>query len=172
MRDFLRILSFIRKGRVSYIAGLLVCSITGAAASLMTAFVVKNLLDAAIQKDSARLITAIVMIAGIALGLCILLPVFNYIFKSVVHRTMADIRLRVVEHLEAMKIDYYEETHSGEIVSRVNNDIQAMEAAFSSNLVVLLSTILTGISSAVLMFIFDWRTASILIMLGIISAFA
>ncbi len=172
MKDFFRIMSFIKKGRAGYIAGIAGCSVTGAASSLLTAFVVKDLLDAAILRDNSRLINAVAMILGIAVGLCVLLPIFNYIFKRTVHRTMAEIRLMVVEHLQNMKVSYYDSTHSGEIISRANNDVQAIEAAFSENLVVLVSTVITGISSAALMFIFDWRTAIMLILLGIISAIA
>jgi ATP-binding cassette subfamily B protein len=47
-----------------------------------------------------------------------------------------------------------------------------MEAAFSDNIYMLVHTVLTGLCSAALMFVLDWRTAIILILLGILSAYA
>ncbi len=170
-KELRRIFSFIKTGKSGYVIGLLGSSLIGAGASLLVAFAVKDLLDAAILRDNTRLMRAVIYIL-ISIGiLSVFAPLFNYIFKKTVHNTMAGIRLMVIEHLERVQIRYYESTHSGEIISRVNNDIQALEETISDNIFMLVSTCLTGISSAVLMFIFDWRTAVILIILGVVSSF-
>jgi len=170
--EFFRALSFIKPRAAGYITGLAGGSLVGAAASVMTAFVIKDLLEAAIAKSMSQLTAAVIMICLAVLMLCIFSPIFNYLFKSCIKRSMVDIRLKVFRHIEEMTISYYDKTHSGDTISRMTNDIQAMADAFSDQLFMIVHTLFTGMASAAFMFVFDWRIAGIMIILGILSAFA
>jgi ATP-binding cassette subfamily B protein len=169
-KEFLRIISFVRPQAARYLIGLAGVSIVGAAASALTAYVIKDLLDAAITGNGSLLTRAVVLIGSMVLGLAVFAPLFSYMFKSSVKRITAEIRLTVFSHIETMQAACFENTHSGDIVSRVTNDIEVMEGALSGQIYELTYTVVSGICSAVLMFIFDWRIALALIILGIASA--
>lgn len=170
--DFFKVLSFIKPVIGRYVFGLLGGAATGAAASIMTAFVIKDLLDAATSKNKMLLLYALDKIFIVVLVLCIFAPIFNYIFKSCVKRTMADIRLKVFRHIEELGVGYFEDVHSGDTISRMTNDVKIMEDVFSDDFYIIIHTVLSGLGSAAFMFVFDWRTALIMISLGLLSTFA
>lgn len=84
---------------------------------------------------------------------------------------MAQIRLKVFKHIEKVSLGYFESTHSGDSISRLTNDIATIENAYAGNIRSIVTLIFTGVYSAVIMLFLDWRIASALILLGVVSTF-
>ncbi len=107
--------------KLQYLCGLVGSSIIGAFTSVLMAFVLKDLVDAASEKSMSLLMKAILMAALICLVLCTFIPFFEYMYNAGIRKCMADIRRRVFRHVENLKMSYFEEVHSGEILSGINN---------------------------------------------------
>lgn len=81
-------------------------------------------------------------------------------------RVVADLRRQLYEHLMSLSLRFFADRRTGEIVSRVTNDVTALQAAITDNLVTLLQQSLTLIGGVFFLFWLNWRLTSI-ILLGI-----
>ncbi len=85
-----------------------------------------------------------------------------YVGENVV----ADIRVQVYIHLQSLSLRYFTEHRTGEVVSRITNDVQQLQSAVTDDLVALLRQALTLMGATVLLFWLDWRLTTI-ILLGV-----
>lgn len=70
-----------------------------------------------------------------------------------------DMRDHVYRRLQLLSLDYFEDRSTGEIMSRVNNDVNNMEKVFIDGVEQFLVAALTLIGVATMMFILDWKLA-------------
>jgi len=85
-----------------------------------------------------------------------------YVGENVV----ADIRVQVYRHLQSLSLKYFTDNRTGEIVSRVTNDVVLLQTAVTENLVALLRQAITLVGATILLFVLDWRL-TLIILLGI-----
>ncbi len=81
-------------------------------------------------------------------------------------KVVANIRVEVYSHLQRLSLRYFTDHRTGEIVSRITNDVSQLQTAVTDNLIALLRQLLTLIGAAVLLFILDWQL-TLIILLGI-----
>lgn len=79
---------------------------------------------------------------------------------------VADIRVQVYSHLQTLSLRYFTDHRTGEVVSRITNDVQQLQAAITEDLVALLRQVLTLFGAAILLFWLDWRL-TLIILIGI-----
>lgn len=152
-----RILRLFRpyRGRLALV-GLLV-----AASSLVTVaspFMLREVLDTAIPEGRSGLLT--LLVAGM-----ILAAVVNSIFgvlqtlisTTVGQRVMHDLRTAVYDRLQRMPLAFFTRTRTGEVQSRIANDIGGMQATVTSTATSLVSNLTSVIASVVAMLALDWR---------------
>ena len=73
-------------------------------------------------------------------------------------------------HLQELPLSFYAERRTGELVSRLTNDVALLQQSITWNLVILLRQIITIVGAAVLLFWLDWRlTLLILLVVPIIT---
>jgi ATP-binding cassette, subfamily B, bacterial len=84
-------------------------------------------------------------------------------------KTTSFIRVKVFEKLLKLPISYSETHHSGDTLSRLNNDIRTMQEAYGWSFRMILVRLLSGFSSAFVMFLLDPRVSFLLITIGLLS---
>lgn len=171
LREIIKLIVFTKPRMLVYIAVLLGCCTldAGTNAALIT-ITVRDAINAAVQKDMPQLLKVCAELGIVILIICTLMPFMSYFLASTVKRVMAEMRLKVFGHMEKIPVSYFENTHSGDSISRITNDIGVIENALSVNMRSIISLIFTGVTSAAIMFSMDWRIASVLILLGIVAA--
>lgn len=96
---------------------------------------------------------------------CVVRAVFDflqsYIMSDVGQKVVRDVRKLVYEKLQTLSLDYFTQKRSGELVSRVTNDVKLVENAVSYALTDLICQSFQMVSLAVLTFIINWRLALI-----------
>ncbi|MBK6709357.1 MAG: ABC transporter ATP-binding protein [Chloroflexi bacterium] len=166
MTTFGRLLRYVRpylKWMILSIIMLLISVSLG----LILPLVIRNLVDIVlVDKNFPRL-------NQLAIGLFIvfLLQGFasfvNQIALAFVgENVVADIRVQVYSHLQSLSLKYFTDNRTGEIVSRVTNDVILLQTAVTDNLVALLRQAITLVGAAILLFVLDWRL-TVIILLGI-----
>ncbi|WP_054740676.1 ABC transporter ATP-binding protein [Cellulosilyticum ruminicola] len=171
MKEFKRLMSYMKPRSKSYIIGLIGQSIGNASMYILLAFVLERLVVAA-QASDLSLIIGILKILGIAaLILIISLPICFYYYKKAIRETMVIIKQEVFQKLQRLPISYFDTHHSGNIISRFANDTLLAEKAFTENLREIVSTLVLGIGSAIIMFILDWKITCILCIMGVFLTF-
>jgi ATP-binding cassette subfamily B protein len=146
-----------------YRAGLAGTSLTPMLRNLIVAIWLMTVIDTAIASDIPGIIKGSVwgFVAMLLLSLYQIL--FNYAWEKGVTLTTASIRRRVFDHVQRLPFAYSQNHHSGDIISRATNDIKIAEEAYGINLQLLLSDLLGGGISLVIVFGISWQ-------LGLVSS--
>ncbi|MEU9560050.1 ABC transporter ATP-binding protein [Streptomyces fumanus] len=164
-RQVRRILRLFRpyRGRLA-VVGLLV----GAASlvSVATPFLLKEILDVAIPEGRTGLLSLLAL--GMILG-AVLTSVFGVlqtlISTTVGQRVMHDLRTAVYGRLQRMSLAFFTRTRTGEVQSRIANDIGGMQATVTSTATSLVSNATSVIATIVAMLALDWRLTVVSLLL-------
>ena len=97
------------------------------------------------------------VMAGITVATGALGIVQTYLTNEVGQRVMRDLRDRLYEHLQTLSISFFTDTRTGEIQSRVANDVGGVQNVVSGTVSNVLSNIVIFISTLVAMFVLSWE---------------
>ncbi len=74
-------------------------------------------------------------------------------------RMLADLRNELFRHLQRLSLGFYERNRAGVIISRLTNDVEALDQLVTDGVSSLVQNTLTLVGTAVLLFFLDWRLA-------------
>jgi ATP-binding cassette subfamily B protein len=74
-------------------------------------------------------------------------------------RVLTDLRQRLFSHLQRLSLGYYERNRAGVVISRLTNDVEALDRLVTEGVQSLLQNTLTLFGSAIILFLLDWRLA-------------
>ncbi|MEU2292013.1 ABC transporter ATP-binding protein [Streptomyces bacillaris] len=151
------------RGRLA-VVGLLVGA--SSLVSVASPFLLREILDTAIPQGRTGLLTLL------ALGM-ILTAVLNSVFgvlqtlisTTVGQRVMHDLRTAVYTQLQRMPLAFFTRTRTGEVQSRIANDIGGMQATVTSTATSLVSNLTAVIATVVAMLALDWRLTVVSLLL-------
>ncbi|HXY85396.1 MAG TPA: ABC transporter ATP-binding protein [Gaiellaceae bacterium] len=83
----------------------------------------------------------------------------TYLTGWVGERILADLRNRVFEHLQRLSLGFYERNRAGVIISRLTNDIEAIDQLVTDGVTTLVQNTLLLFGTMVVLFVLDWRLA-------------
>ena len=135
--------------------------------SLVNPFLIRAVIDTALPQGRMTLL-AILAIAMIVVA--VLNSSFSvsqtYVSTKVGQRVMHDLRTAVYSHLQRMSLAFFTRTRTGEVQSRIANDIGGMQATVTTTATSLVSNATTVIAAVIAMAVLDWRlTIASLVML-------
>jgi ABC-type multidrug transport system fused ATPase/permease subunit len=130
------------------------------ATALAPPFLSKYAIDDGIRQHDLQklwLIVAIFLLAGLAnWGMSY---VQTYLTGWVGERILADLRIMLFRHLQRLSLGFYERTRAGVIISRLTNDVEALDQLVTDGVTTLVQSTLTLVGTAILLFVLDWRLA-------------
>ncbi|MFH9328951.1 ABC transporter ATP-binding protein [Streptomyces althioticus] len=160
-RQVRRILRLFRpyRGRLA-IVGLLVGA--SSLVSVASPFLLKAILDVALPEGRTGLLSLLVL--GMVLS-AVLTSVFGVlqtlISTTVGQRVMHDLRTAVYGRLQRMSLAFFTRTRTGEVQSRIANDIGGMQATVTSTATSLVSNLTSVVATIVAMLALDWRLTAV-----------
>jgi ATP-binding cassette subfamily B protein len=160
-RDTRRILRLFApyRGRLAAVTGLIVVS---SGLSMLNPFLLKAVLDQGIFHHRHTLLTELVL--GM-IAIAVLSAAFSvwqtYISNAVGQRVMHDLRAAVYERLQQMSLAFFTRTRTGEVQSRIANDIGGLDNVVTSTATTVAQNATTVIASLVAMCLLNWRLALI-----------
>jgi ATP-binding cassette, subfamily B, bacterial len=83
----------------------------------------------------------------------------TYLTGWVGERILADLRNRLFDHLQRLSLGFYERNRAGVIISRLTNDVEAIDQLVTDGVTSLVQNTLTLVGTAIILFILDWRLA-------------
>ncbi|CAL9325134.1 Putative multidrug export ATP-binding_permease protein [Streptomyces sp. enrichment culture] len=164
-RQVRRILRLFRpyRGRLA-VVGLLVGA--SSLVSVATPFLLKEILDVAIPEGRTGLLSLLAL--GMILS-AVLTSVFGVlqtlISTTVGQRVMHDLRTAVYGRLQRMSLAFFTRTRTGEVQSRIANDIGGMQATVTSTATSLVSNLTSVVATIVAMIALDWRLTVVSLLL-------
>ncbi|RJS85581.1 ABC transporter ATP-binding protein [Candidatus Bathyarchaeota archaeon] len=136
------------------------CTLGGVALSMILPLLIQSIVDSVLQ---SRDLAALNWFSALLLALFLFefLTSFgrDYLLPTVGNLITADLRVRMYEHLQKLALSFYERTHVGELMSRMTNDINAVQNAVTRDLVNVLRQILTLIVGISLIVYIEWKLA-------------
>ena len=94
----------------------------------------------------------------------------SYLSNVVGQRVMDDLRLALYSHLQWMPLRFFTETRTGEIQSRIGNDVNGVQSVVTDTAASLLSNFATVATTVIAMLVLDWRLT--ILSLGMLPIFA
>jgi ATP-binding cassette subfamily B protein len=145
--------------RLSAVIGLIVFS---AGLSMISPFLLRSVLDDAIpHRHSGLLIELVAGMIGIAIATGAIGVWQTYISNVIGQRVMHDLRAAVYRHLQRMSLAFFTRTRTGEVQSRIANDIGGIDNVVTTTATSVAQNVTTVIATLVAMVLLDWRLAAI-----------
>jgi ATP-binding cassette, subfamily B, bacterial len=160
-RDTRRILALFKAYRVR-LTSVLVLIVFGAGLSMLQPFLLRDVLDKGIGQHDTTLLTWLT-IAMIAIAIVTsALSVFQTYHSNIVgQKVMHDLRAAVYKRLQRMSLAFFTRTRTGEVQSRISNDIGGLDSVVTTTATTIAQNATTVIAAIVAMCLLDWRLAAI-----------
>ncbi len=140
----------------------LIAMLLATAAALAPPFLAGLAIDKGIRESDGSVLNLIVLaFVGAALLYWAATYLQTYLVGWVGQRALQDLRLRIFSHLQRQSIGFFSRRKTGVLISRMTNDVQALDQLVTDGVVTLLSSTLTLIGAAVILIAIDWSLALI-----------
>ncbi|MFL5887353.1 MAG: ABC transporter ATP-binding protein, partial [Thermoleophilaceae bacterium] len=142
------------------LSGLLALIFVSAGLGMVSPFLLRDVLDQAIPHRDTTLLTWLVAgMIGIAVVTGVISVAQTWISNSVGQRVMHDLRSAVYRHLQRLSLAFFTRTRTGEVQSRIANDIGGVDSVVTNTATSIVSNVTTVLATVVAMFLLDWRLA-------------
>ena len=129
---------------------------------LASPFLLRAVIDTALPDRNLRLLAwlviAMVAVAAVTSAFGV---VQTWISTKVGQHVMHELRTSVFTHLQRQSIAFFTRTRTGEVQSRIQNDIGGMESVVTSTATSIASNLTTAVATAVAMVALSWRLSLI-----------
>src|SRR5688572_23736369 len=143
--------------RLATVLVLILCS---SAVGAVSPFLVREIIDVALpERDTSLLNLYVGGLIAIAIVTGVLGVLQTWLSNVVGQRVMHDLRAGVYRHLQRLSLAFFTRTRTGEVQSRIANDIGGVERVVTSTATSIVSNVTTVMAAVVAMFLLDWRLA-------------
>ena len=144
--------------RLGAVLGLIFLS---AGLGMISPFLLRAVLDTAVPERDTTLLTGLVLgMIAIAIATGALSVGQTYLSNSVGQKVMHELRSAVYRHLQRLSLAFFTRTRTGEVQSRIANDIGGVENVVTNTATSIVSNLTTVLATVVAMFLLDWRLAA------------
>jgi len=167
---FRRIVGFFRpyQRRLALIGVLIVLTVSiGVVNPILLKLIIDNLTG---PKDLSLLYLQCGLMIGLPIVTSLLGVWQSYLSNVVGQNVMNDLRQALYTHLQWMPLRFFTETRTGEIQSRIGNDVNGVQSVVTDTAASLLSNFATVATTVIAMLVIDWRLTAL--SLGMLPVFA
>ena len=137
----------------------LLALVLSTAATLAPPYLIGQAVHVSLQGDSAKLAMIVGGLLVAALLVWATSALQTYMVEWVGERALQDLRLRIFTHLQGMSIGFFTRNRPGVLISRITNDVDALDQLLSTGVVSLFSSSLTLLGVMVVMLLLDVQLA-------------
>jgi subfamily B ATP-binding cassette protein MsbA len=157
-----RLFAYVKPYRIRFLEAMVCMALVAGLTSLLM-YMIKPTFDKIFAQKNAQMIPYIVMIiAGCALAKGLFQYYQSYLMSYIGQRTIMDIRNKLYSHLQSLSLDYFIRQRTGQIISRLTNDVMLLQRAIVSVPANLIRGGLTIIGLTALLFYLHWRWAIVI----------
>jgi ATP-binding cassette subfamily B protein len=127
---------------------------------IVSPFLLREVIDQAIpDRDTTTLAWLVGGMIAISIVTGVLSVAQTWLSNLVGQRVMHDLRAAVYRHLQRLSLAFFTRTRTGEVQSRIANDIGGVQNVVTSTATSIVSNATTVIATIVAMLLLDWRLA-------------
>ena len=147
-----------------------------AALNVVPPYLLQQVIDGPLAQGDVGSLWWIALLYGLtAVGIYLFTYAYTYFLQQAGQRALADLRVRLLKHLINHDYAFLSRTSTGELVARLTNDIDQLNAVLSNSIVVVLVEGVTLLAIIGVMFAVNWRLAllalAILPVVGVVTAY-
>ncbi len=132
----------------------------GTGASLAPPLLAKAAIDDGINKHDTKTLALVVVAFLVAAALVWAMTyVQTYLVGWVGQRVLADLRIRIFTHLQTLPIGFYDSRPAGVLISRMTNDVEALDSLVTDSVVTLFQSGLTLLGTVGILLVLDVKLA-------------
>jgi ATP-binding cassette, subfamily B, bacterial MsbA len=119
------------------------------AASLTSIFTIAypaltgQIIDSAIKRNVSALHSIIFLLLGLGIAQALISFVQNYWMTNIGEKIVIDLRVRLFSHLQSLPLSFFQENRTGELLSRLTNDVSLVRSAVTNNLISFIQSLIT-----------------------------
>ena len=156
-RLLLRVLAYAGPYR-GQIAGMLATILLTTGLGLLNPLIFREIIDGALaEKDIERLHILALGLVAIPLASGGVRIVQRKLNVSIGEGVIYDLRVALYHHLQQMSLRFFTNTKTGELMSRLNNDVVGAQNAISNTIVNIITNVITVVATLVVMLSMEWR---------------
>jgi ATP-binding cassette subfamily B protein len=153
------------------VTAIIVLVLFSAGLGLLNPFLLKNLVNEGLLKNDLHVVTRDTLLTLAAtIGSTVAGVGFGYLSVLVGQRIMQDLRNALFAHLQGMPLKFFTNTRTGELQSRITNDVTAVQSVVSDTVANILNNVTTALTTVIAMLYLDWRLT--LLSVGVLPFFA
>ena len=135
-------------------------TVLSTAAKLVPPYLAGRVVDDVVNTGSTRTLVLIAIALVVTIAVAWLAEtVETWLVGDVGQRALMDLRFRLVEHLQTLSMRYYDRASAGRVMSRVTNDVEALNNVVTGGLNQLVSNVLLVVGTVAVLLVLDWRMA-------------
>ncbi|MGN7477591.1 ABC transporter ATP-binding protein [Solibacillus silvestris] len=128
--------------------------------SLVGPFLIGKTIDDYIVKlDVTGAIRMALILAGVYVASSLLTWFQTFVMIRVSQKTIRRLRQQLFEQYQSLPLAFFDKKQQGDLMSRMTNDIENLNAALSQSVIQIVSSFLTIVGTAFALFYLDWRLA-------------
>jgi ATP-binding cassette subfamily B protein len=121
-------------------------------------------------KDASGLLRIVLLMAAAYLLSAGGQAAAGYLMADISQKTLQDLRRDLFEHLQTLSLSFFDQNAHGDLMSRLTNDIDAINRAISQNVTQLMSSVITVVGILVTMFVLNpWLALASLITIPLMA---
>ncbi len=141
------------------LGAVLLLIVVSAALGVLPAFLLKRVLEAITANDTRELSVSAAGMIAIAVVTGVLGVVQTLYSNQVGQRVMHDLRAAVFRHLQRLSLAFFTRTRTGEVQSRISNDIGGVQNVVTNTATSIASNVTTVVATMVGMLVLSWQLA-------------
>jgi ATP-binding cassette, subfamily B, bacterial len=141
------------------LSGVLLLIVVAAGLGVLPAFLLKRALEAIGRNDTRELSFAAAGMIAIAIVTGVLGVIQTLLSNQVGQRVMHDLRAKVFRHLQRLSLAFFTNTRTGEVQSRIQNDIGGVQNVVTNTATSITSNVTTVVATMIGMLFLNWILA-------------
>ena len=161
-----RVLSLLRPYRWLLVVAAFLLAITNGLA-LLFPLVIRTLLNTILVQRNERLLNLVVVVLlAVFILQALLEAVQSYLITSFGERLSFDLRTKLFKHLQRLPLSFFDHRRTGELMSRVTNDVTVVQTSLTNNVLPIVSQVVMLVGSVVIAVLINWRITVVILIVG------
>jgi len=114
-------------------------------------------------RDLSRLVTLVALMIGVYAAGGLVDFGDQYLRHTVGERFLFDLRVRIYAYLQRLSLSFFERTSTGELMSRVTSDVNALEQFVTHGVILTTVDLLRLVGASAVLLVLDWRLALVVL---------
>ncbi len=134
---------------------------------LLFPLVVRTLLNTILEQHQSNLLNLIALVlVGVFLLQALLGAVQGYLVTALGERLSFDLRTRLFRHLQRLPMSFFDSRRTGELMSRVTNDVTVLQTSLTGNVLPIVSQVVMLVGSIVIALVINWQLMLVIVVIA------